>query len=188
MAVKERSFWSTTSGVMTGVAGTLTGVVGIATVAAQLGWIGPADDGRPTAARQEDAAGATSSSTTDADGRHRSGDERAARSDTTTEPSFTVDPSALSFQALGGRTATVVVRNTGSVDVRVEGITVEGPDSSRFAAVGGGCTRASVAPGSTCELEVSFTPQGTGTSTATMTIEAEDAPAREVPLSGQALL
>lgn len=197
MVVKERSFWSTTSGVVTGVAGTLTGVVGIATVAVQLGWIGSADDGRQSAAEETDAAGVTSStppagasesSTTGADGRSSGGDERAARSATTTKPSFTVDPSAVSFQALGERTATVVLRNSSTVELNVDSITVEGEDGGQFAVVGSACTRASVAPGRSCEVEVSFTPTGNGTSRATMVIETEDASAQEVALSGSSLL
>lgn len=188
MATKERSFWSTTSGVVTGVAGTLTGIVGIATVAAQLGWIGPGDDPGSSAAKEGNAAGATSSTAESYDGRNGGGGDRAARGTSTTEPSFTVDPSAVSFQPLGERTATVELRNTGSVELNVEGVTVDGEDAGQFAVTAASCTRASVDTGRSCELEVSFTPQGNGPAKAAMVIEVEDARAQEVPLSGSSLL
>lgn len=188
MVAKERSFWTTTSGMVTGVAGTLTGIVGIATVAAQLGWIGPEDDASQSAAKQPAAAGATSSTEVTPESRS-SGSERASRGgDTTADPAFTVDPSALSFQALGERTATVKLTNTGSVELNVEGITVDGADAGRFTVADSACTSANVDPGRSCEVEVSFSPQGNGTSKATMVIEVEDAPAQEIPLSGSDLL
>ena len=185
MVVKERSFWSTTSGVVTGVAGTLTGIVGIATVAAQLGWIGPSGDSSESAS-PTGADGATSSTVAGGDG--RGGAAAASRSGTRPEPVFSVDPSSVRLAALGETTATVEVRNTGDVNLSVEGVTVEGADDNRFSVSAGACTRAVVAPGRSCGVEVSFSPEGGGTATATMVVDVRDAKPQEVPLSGRGLL
>lgn len=188
MAVKERSFWSSTSGVVTGVAGTLTGIVGLVGIATQAGWIGSGGDTSQSAARQADGADTTTSTTASSDSRTGGVDQRAGRSATTAGASFTVDPSALSFEALGARTASVTLKNTGSIEMNVDDISVEGEDEDRFTVAGTACSQASIDPGRSCEVEVSFTPGGSGTAKATMVIEVEDAPAEEVSLSGSALL
>ena len=187
MAVKERSFWSSTSGVVTGVAGTLTGIVGIVGIATQAGWIGSGGDTGQSATKQADGADTTTSTTASSDSRTSGVDQRAGRSATTAGASFTVDPSALSFEALGARTASVTLKNTGRVEMNVEDITVDGGDEDRFT-VAAPCTQASIEPGRSCAVDVSFTPGGSGTARATMVIEVEDAPAEEVPLSGSSLL
>lgn len=189
MAVKERSFWSSTNGVVTGVAGTLTGIVGLVGIATQAGWIGSGDDASPSAAKQAEGDNTTTSTTAFSDSRTGGPDQRAGRSATTEAvAAFTVDPSAVSFEALGGRTASVTVKNTGSVEMNVEDITVDGGDEDRFTAAGTPCTQASIEPGRSCEVEVSFTPGGSGTAKSTLVIEVEDAPAEEVSLTGRSLL
>ena len=187
MAVKERSFWSTTNGVVTGVAGTLTGLVGIATVAAQLGWIGPSsdEDADETASGTTGAEGAPSTGSGDGE---RGGSAPASRSGDRPGPVFSVDPSSVRLAALGQTTATVEVRNTGDVNLSVEGVTVEGAGEERFSVSSGACTRAVVAPGRSCAVEVSFSPEGGGTATAVMVVDVRDARPQEVPLSGRGLL
>lgn len=191
----KNGFWTSTSGVATGLAGTLTGIVGIATLASQMGWIGA--DGATTADTSGSAAAGSSSATTTtaADGDEPGGlddrtssSSRAGRSDTTAAaPSYTVAPSALSFQALGGRTATVTLRNTGTVDLDVEEISVDGEDAGQFSVEAPACTSASLDPGRSCTIEVSFTPEGSGAE-AVLVVEADGAPAREVALSAPSSL
>lgn len=193
----NNGFWSTTSGMATGVAGTLTGVVGLATLATQMGWVGGNGD------RDQSAAPTTTTiagSTTTADDTSTTGDDRtdttqgSSRSasglttTTSAKPAYTVDPSAVSFKAIGDHTASVSVRNTGNVELILSDVAVEGEDAGRFAVESEPCTSAPVDPGRSCALEITFTPPSSGEAKATLAIEAEDARAREVPLSGVALL
>lgn len=196
MAGKGNSFWSTTSGVVTGVAGTLTGMVGIATMATQLGWVGSGGDDQQAAPQTTTSTGLPSTTDgTDAgtgDGRTATTEGRASRGAATTSaedtPTYTVDPSAVSFRAIGGRTATVTVRNTGTVEVDVTRVAVEGQDEEAFAVDAGDCTGTLLDPGRSCAVEVAFSPEGSGATGGTLVVEVEGAPAEEVPLSGAALL
>ena len=197
---EKGSFWTTTSGLTTGIAGTLTGVLGIVALANQAGFIG-GDDGQDQAgstATSESAAGSTSTSTsadtegtstTEEDDRAGTTDDRVSRSATTAEPVFSVSPSSVRFTALGARTATAAVRNTGEVDLDVQNVSVEGADASRFSVDATPCISGPVEPDGDCELEVTFDPgQGGGTAEATMVIDASGADSREVPLAGEPLL
>jgi hypothetical protein len=192
MAAKQTSFWSTTSGVVTGVAGTLTGVVGIATMAAQLGWIGGGEDQAASVTTSTSAPGAPADGTdTTADGRNGTTAGRASRSATAptdAEPEYSVDPSSVGFGAIGSRTTAVTVRNTGTVQLDVAHVTVEGDEPAAFAVEGEACTDAMLDPGRTCAIEVSFTPEGSGAAEGMLVIEVDGAPAEEVPLTGAALL
>ena len=196
-------FWSTTSGMATGVAGTLTGVVGLATLATQMGWVGGTNDPdqQASSATSTSAASTTTSADPSPAGDDRTvttqGASRSASGVTTTsgvttsataEPAYTVDPSAVSFRAIGDHTASVSVRNTGNVELVVSDVAVEGDDAGRFAVESGPCTSAPIGPGRSCALEITFTPPSSGEAKATLAIEVEDARAREVPLSGAALL
>lgn len=165
MAAGGRSFWSSTSGVVTGVAGTLAGVVSLLTLAGQMGWVGGGGGG---------GTGGASSSTT------------PPTSAGTT--AFVVDPPAVDFTALGVRTASVRVRNVGDLDVVVDDVAVEGDDADRFDVRASACTAANLAPGRSCAVDVSFTPGAVGTARATMVVDVAGAPAREVELEGRALL
>lgn len=174
------AFWSTTSGVVTGVAGTLTGVVGIATLAAQMGWIG--SDGE---AREE-----PSSTTTRAGAEATGTGSRPGEAGTRVEedrPAFAVAPGALRFEALGSRSATLTVRNTGDAEVSVEEVTVEGDDDDRFTVAATPCTASTLDPGRSCEVDVLYSPGG-GTAKATLVVEVDGAPAQEVPLTAAGLL
>jgi hypothetical protein len=195
---EKGSFWATTSGLTTGIAGTLTGVLGIVALANQAGWIGGdgGQDQAGSAATSESAAGSTATSadtdgtsTTEEDDRAGTTDDRASRSATTAEPVFSVSPSSVRFTALGARTATAAVRNTGEVDLDVQNVSVEGADASRFTVDATPCTSDPVEPDGDCEVEVTFDPgQGGGTAEATMVIDASGADSREVPLAGEPLL
>lgn len=205
----NQSFWTTTSGMATGIAGTLTGVVAIAGIAAQAGWIGGAndsDDARTTAAGDTSTTTSsldetTSTTVDDGDddrtdtsaGTSRDDDGSAttattSRTSAAGSPTYTVDPTAAAFDALGAKTRTLTVRNTGSVELVVQDIDVEGDGAGRFAVSGSGCTSAPVDPGRSCDLEVNFTPPSSGEVEATLVIDVEDARAREVALTGKAIL
>ena len=192
---EKGSFWATTSGLTTGIAGTLTGVLGIVALANQAGWIG-GDDGsgeQSSTAASEAAAGSTSTTgddgsttTADADERSTTTEERASRSEPE-DPVYSVSPSSVRFTALGSRTATVEVRNTGEVDMDVQNVSVDGSDAGRFAIDAASCTSAAVEPDGSCDVEVTFNPgQDGGTAEATMAIDVSDADSREVPLAGEA--
>lgn len=183
MAVKERSFWSTTSGVVTGVAGTLTGIVGIVTLAVQMGWIGGSDNGDDPARVQPGGSVAT----TVAPGGNR-GSTGVAPSQGATAPVFSVDPTSLSFDNLASRKATVKVVNEGSGPMTVLGPRIEGANPSQFSATSPTCTGRDIAPARSCEIEVTFNPERGGTYKATLVVQVTGARAQEVALSGQRLL
>ncbi|HEX2699276.1 MAG TPA: hypothetical protein VHM89_03615 [Acidimicrobiales bacterium] len=188
MAAKTNSFWTTTSGVVTGVAGTLTGVVGIATMAAQLGWIGSGSD-------HHESASPTTTTVASTDAMDSTGDQpgdatpasRASRSATTqstAEPIYSVDPSEVRFR-LGTRSASVTVRNTGTVDLDVSNIEVEGDGAGAFAVEDGACTSTTLDAGRSCDIAVTF--DSSGAADATLVVEVDGAPAKEVPLAASLL-
>lgn len=170
------AFWSTTSGVVTGVAGTLTGAVGIATLAAQMGWIGADGDKGDQASPATEQAPAEVAEDTGLDG----ADEAPA-------PDFAVAPASVRFEALGPRTATVTVRNAGDAEVRVEDVGLAGEDQDRFTVAAAPCTASTLDPGRSCEVEVSYAPGG-GSARATLVVEVHGAAAQEVPLTAPSLL
>ncbi len=177
MAVKERSFWSTTSGVVTGIAGTLTGVVGIVTLAAQMGWIGGSDN-KDSSTVQSGGAVATQPAP---------GGSSAASSQAST-PVFGVEPTGLSLDSLANRKGTVKVTNTGSVTMTVQGPKIEGANPSQFSATSPTCTGREIAPNRSCDIEVTFTADRSGTYKATLVVQVTGARPQEVSLSGQRLL
>ena len=181
--VKERSFWSTTSGFVTGVAGTLTGIVGIVTLAVQMGWIGGGDGGNdPTKVESNNPA---VQNTTTLPGARSSGGVTNSGS---TTPVFHVEPTSVTFETLGSRDATVKVFNDGSAAMTVQSVKVEGTNASQFGATASTCTGRTLAAGRSCDVEVKFTPTRSGTAKATLVIQVASAPAEEVPLTGTALI
>ncbi len=175
MGASRKSFFSSVPGVITGAAGVLSAVVGAAGLAVQQGWIG--GDSETTGSGASGQAGAQGS-------RGSGGGSGASVS---AAPKFSVEPTSVSFQAVGSRQAKVKVRNTGTVPLTVESPTVTGDDADRFSASEGSCDEA-LDPGRSCELEVTFSPR-TGTFTAVLVVEAEGgAKASEVPLKGSAVL
>ena len=205
----NQSFWSTTSGMATGVAGTLTGLVALAGIAAQVGWIGGAGDRSQSTAAGDTTTStstttspddATSTTTYDEYGTPLDEDRTAttggaSRDDSATtattgasSPTYTVDPTAAAFDPLGSKAKTVTVRNTGTVDLVVQDVDVEGAGAGRFAVSSTPCTSAPVDPGRSCTLEVVFTPPSSGEVEATLVVDVEGARSREVTLSGKAIL
>ncbi len=107
---------------------------------------------------------------------------------------FSTDVASVSAgaQALGtsGPVQRVVVRNAsadgtpGGAALDVTRLTVDGAAPSDFAVTHETCTRAAVAPGSTCVVELRFNPSATGARAATLTFETSVGP-RELGLGGE---
>ena len=189
MAVKERSFWSTTSGVVTGIAGTLTGVVGMVTLAVQMGWIGGGgDDGGGKDPSTVQSNGSVATTVAPGSSRNATGSGGVTSNQGTTTPVFSVDPTSISFDSLGNRKATVKVVNEGSSPMTVQGPKVEGTNAAQFSATAPTCTGRDVAAARSCEIEVSFNPNRSGTYKATLVVQVLGARVQEVSLLGQSLL
>ncbi len=183
MAVKERSFWSTTSGVVTGIAGTLTGVVGIVTLATQMGWIGGSDGGEQPA-----NGGSVATSVAPGGARGSTGGSGGTSTQSTAVPVFSLQPTSLTFDSLSSRKATVTVTNVGSEPMTVQGPTVEGTNRAEFSASSPSCTGRDIRPRGTCEVEVTFNPTRSGTYKASLVVRVAGAQPQDVALSGQSLL
>ncbi len=152
---KERSFWSSIPGLLTGLAGALTGVVGLLGLALSQGWIG---DG---SAEEEEQGGG--------------GGPEVVR--------ISVEPEELSLTEPGRTAGTVTVMNEGNQPVSVT-TEVTGEGAAAFTVASGDCTRSEIAEGRTCTLEVTLDAT-TGRHQARLVVAAgggEDN--REVALSG----
>ncbi len=80
-------------------------------------------------------------------------------------------PAAFADQVINTTSAarTITLRNTGSANLVVAGITLTGPDAAMFAiAPSPDCT--TLAPNATCTIDVTFTPTATGARTANVAI------------------
>lgn len=184
----KRSFWSTTAGVVTGVASVLTAIVGLLGAGASLGWFGSKDNDSKSAANAASSTtngGATSSTafgatTTTVFGRTAT---TAGFSLTPLQPS----PDQLTFDSLGARDQQVTIRNTSSTTLTLRKPTVSGVDASQFTATDLTCgTRLDA--NRTCEVKVTFLATKSGTSTATLVVQPDGPPALEVPLRGSRLI
>ncbi|MBW3611656.1 MAG: DUF1573 domain-containing protein [Actinobacteria bacterium] len=144
MAAKERSFWSSIPGLLTGLAGVLTGVVGLLGLAFNQGWLGDGPTGGEGA-----SAGA-----------------EVVR--------ISVDPKSLSFEKgpAGADTETVTVTNDGTEPVTIS-TTVTGEDEDTFEAQDGDCTRSQIPSGASCSVEVVFD-AGAGRYEAMLVVSAND--------------
>jgi hypothetical protein len=102
---------------------------------------------------------------------------------------ISVSPASLVFpdaqRNTTGASRTVTVTNSGQASsvLRITGVTVSGARAREFVISGNGCAGATLAPGGQCVVTVTFTPQGTGTRTATLNIATDAGPAT-VSLSG----
>lgn len=188
------SFWSTVPGVVTGAAGVLTALVGLLTVSVQLGWIGGGDSGGGTSSSTTVPGASTGSSigsgttvpgsssgTGTGGGTGQTGPSRAGQ--------FEVQPTSVDFAVVGSRQATIVVRNTGEVPLTIKTPTVSGSGAAHFVAGDVSCTKESLQPGRTCELQVAFAPKSGGAVSAVAVIAAAEAQRQtEVQLKGSTLL
>ena len=178
MSVKERSFLSTTTGIVTGVATLLTAIVGIVTAGATLGWFGGKSSGKTVA----------TTTTTTVNPSVQPGLVAPTSSVAAVKPQFTVIPAAgLKFQPLGPLKQTVTVQNSGDAAFTLPAPTVDGADASQFTARSLTCATRLDA-GRSCDVEVTFAATKSGTSKANLVVQPVGAAAKEVPLEGSALL
>jgi uncharacterized repeat protein (TIGR01451 family) len=104
------------------------------------------------------------------------------------DPIATLAPSSIDF---GGRrvwttspTTPVTMTNSGSAQLALASIAIEGPDSSDFAIAADGCPSA-LAPSASCNVHVTFTPTAAGPRSATLTfLDDADGSPHQVALSG----
>ena len=176
----KRGFFSTLPGLLTGVAGVLSAGAAVAGLAVQQGWVGGGSDTSKSDTAAETGQRPGSAGSDGTSGGASSSASRAAGS-------FEVSPGNVEFDPIGAQEATVKVRNTGDVSLSVKPPTVTGEDADQFRATNRSCT-GSLAPGRTCELEVTFEPKA-GKYNAVLVVAANGAPNEaEVPLEGSALL
>jgi hypothetical protein len=86
--------------------------------------------------------------------------------------SATVSPSILDFgHTLVGRASdakSVILTNTGKVPVSIATVTLEGTDAGDFATLSNGCGGQDISAGSSCTVELAFTPDVAGARHATL--------------------
>jgi len=87
-------------------------------------------------------------------------------------PAVTLSPATLAFgtQTVGFTTipGALTLTNTGTLTVSISGVTITGPDADDFGPTNG-CP-ASLTPGSSCQINVTFTPSTTGLRTASLSV------------------
>jgi hypothetical protein len=169
MSERSRSFFTTTTGLVTGLAALLTAVVGFLTVGTQLGWLGGGGDG-PATTTTVAGTGAGGVATTAAG-----------------PPTFTVEPSRVTFEALGQREVLVTVRNNGTSAITWRPFTMSGPDAAAFSVTDVSCLP-QVAAGRSCEVRVRFAPPRSGDYAARLVVEPQGGTAREVDVTGRHIL
>ena len=162
---QRRSFFATTTGVVTGLAGAITAVVGLLTAGVQLGWWGSDGNGG--------GGGGTSVTTTATSG---------------AQAQLRVDPSSVKFEVLGPKEQVVTVRNQSTTaPVSLRPVSVSGPDRAAFTASDVSCG-SRLDPGRTCDVRVRFAPSRSGDFAGRLVVQPDAGPAMEVDLVGKALL
>jgi|GEM_PF-4155358 len=167
-----KSYWSTVPGVVTGVASIVTAIVGLLGISVQAGWLG-GDDNQ---ASSNDGVATTIASTLP-----------GATSTTVVagkQGEFTIEPDSVTFESLGAKEATVVVRNIGDVPLTVRKPTIS-VGATAFAASDVTCTASPLPPDSRCEIKVTFTATQPGAYAGVLAVAAANAPKQvEVDLKG----
>lgn len=168
MGERNRSFWSTVPGLVTGMAGLLTAIVGFLTVSVQLGWIG---GGKASNDKLSSTTTTVASSSSTSSSSATAGIGTPGVPGSTGSLSIQVEPQVLNFSALAAADKTLTITNRGSGDVSVLTPIIEGTGAAQFQVDDTDCTRAPLAPRDKCELKVTFTPSGlAGGSSATLDI------------------
>lgn len=102
------------------------------------------------------------------------------------EPAMVVDPASAAFGSVtvgSSKNLSVSVANEGTAALNITGITVGGTDASEFFQTND-CVN--VAPDASCSVDLTFTPAGEGSKSATLTIQSNDPsnPTLVVDMSG----
>lgn len=105
------------------------------------------------------------------------------------EADITVDPGSVNFGSVivgNSKDASVTIGNEGTADLTVTGVILGGTDSSEFFETNS-CVN--IAPGATCDVDLTFTPAGKGAKSAMLTIQSTDPDegSVEVPLDGSGI-
>jgi hypothetical protein len=177
MSDGKKPFWSSLPGVATGVAGVVSAIVGLFGMSVQLGWIGDDDgNGNGNGAVTSTVPGATSTTNS------------TVRGATTLPPAiglpgaFVVDPTAVTFEPLAGREATVTISNTGESPLTMRSPTITGSGAEHFEATDVNCTRGALSRAATCQIKVTFAPERSGQYTAVLVLTASNG-ARQVDVA-----
>jgi hypothetical protein len=110
------------------------------------------------------------------------------------DPNIVASPKALDFLTInagstsGRQTVTISNKPSNPSDLEISSISVSGVDSSMFSVSPGTCATLSpsVVPGSSCGIEVKFSPASAGVKSASIRIASNDfaAPNLDIPLTG----
>ena len=104
-------------------------------------------------------------------------------------PTVAFSPGSLTFgaQAVGTSSAaqSIVVANTGTASLFINSAQTRGADPLDFTEVGDGCSGLTLAPGTSCTMDINFSPTATGTRTGALIItdNAPDSP-QTAPVTG----
>jgi hypothetical protein len=107
-------------------------------------------------------------------------------------PSLAASPNSLTMpgQPVNSTTAplAVSIANGGTGPLTVSSVALGGPNAGEFAIANNGCTGASVAPASSCALQITFTPTAAGARNAVLTFASNAPQSPPVTLSGTGLV
>jgi beta-lactam-binding protein with PASTA domain len=107
-------------------------------------------------------------------------------------PSLMPSPNSVTMpgQAVNSTTAplAVSVANGGTGPLTVSSVALGGPNAADFAVANNSCTGASVAPGSSCAVQLTFTPTAAGARNAVLTLASNAPQSPPVTISGTGLV
>ena len=111
------------------------------------------------------------------------------QSDSLPSPRISVSPTSLDFGSVGvGKSSskTLTITNSGSADLIVRRVTIDGTDAIDYISQNDQCLGTTLPPSQDCSLQVVFSPHSAGSKSATLSIASNDLdnPTRTVPLSG----
>jgi hypothetical protein len=104
---------------------------------------------------------------------------------------ITASPSNLDFGSVAvgsqGGAESVTVTNSGTLATTIGTVVLNGGSAASFPLAGNSCAGATLAPGATCSVSLTFVPSGPGTETATLDISGTSGATVSVGLSGTGL-
>ncbi|MDQ6928257.1 MAG: hypothetical protein M3159_06285 [Actinomycetota bacterium] len=171
--MEKRHFWSSAPGIITGVAGFLSATAAVVGLLVTFGVIG----GKDSSSNKD--TGTVTDQTSTASGGPTATTVAAA-------PTFSVTPTSLVLKSLAP-SGKVVVKNTGETDLSVQ-TDLQGDGAAQFAVKDAPCTNDKIPAGASCEMTVTFTPNGIGQYSAKIVIKVKGASkVSEISLQGSPL-